>query len=292
MRQAPDDQRDRIERTLRAAIEGATGDGCPPRLAEALRYAVFPGGARIRPALCLAAAQACGDGAPALADAVAGSIELLHCASLVHDDLPCMDDAPLRRGRPSVHRAFGEAAAVLVGDALIALAFATVAAAATRLGLSGRGVRLTRLLAGAIGAPAGLAAGQAWELEPQVILTRYHHAKTAALFEAAAAGGALAAGREGGGWAEIGRALGEAYQVADDLADALGDAASLGKPAGRDVDKDRPSAARALGVEGARRLLCDRIEHAAAAIRATGAFRLEGFLSAELGPIVAMAQTA
>ena len=97
-----------------------------------LRYAVFPGGARIRPRLCLAVAQACGEDQPAVTDAAAAAIELLHCASLVHDDLPCFDDAPLRRGKPSVHRAFGERLAVLAGDALIVLAFETLARAAVR----------------------------------------------------------------------------------------------------------------------------------------------------------------
>jgi geranylgeranyl diphosphate synthase type II len=292
MHRLVDDQRDRIEAALEAAVGSAVGDGCPPLLAQAMRHAVFAGGARVRPRLCLAVSQACGDGAPGLADAVAASIELLHCASLVHDDLPCMDDAPLRRGRPSVHRAFGQAAAVLAGDALIALAFSTQAAAAARLGLAWRGVKLTGVLARSIGAPSGLAAGQAWELEAEVSLTRYHRAKTAALFEAATVGGALAAGRDEGGWAELGQALGEAYQVADDLADALGDMASLGKPVGRDVAKGRPSAARALGVDGARRLLGDQIERAAAASRASGASRLEGWLRAELGPIAAMTRTA
>ena len=90
----------------------------------------FPGGARIRPRLCLAVAQACGEDQPAVTDAAAAAIELLHCASLVHDDLPCFDDAPIRRGKPSVHRAFGEQLAVLAGDALIVLAFETLALAA------------------------------------------------------------------------------------------------------------------------------------------------------------------
>jgi geranylgeranyl pyrophosphate synthase len=96
------------------------------KLAAAMRHAVFPGGARIRPQLCLAVARACGDSDPALADAAAAAIELLHCASLVHDDLPCFDDAPLRRGRASVHCAFGERLAVLAGDALIVQAFQTL----------------------------------------------------------------------------------------------------------------------------------------------------------------------
>ena len=105
----------RIERTLGVAVDRSS-EGAPPRLASALRHAVFPGGARIRPRLCLAVAAACGDPAPPLSDAAAAAIELLHCASLVHDDLPCFDNASTRRGHPTVHRAFGEPLAVLAGD--------------------------------------------------------------------------------------------------------------------------------------------------------------------------------
>ena len=111
------------------AVESCESLGCPPRLAAAIRYAVFPGGARIRPRLCLAIAAGCGEPQSPLAEATAASIELLHCASLVHDDLPCFDDAEFRRNRPSVHRAFDERIALLVGDALIVLAFQNVARA-------------------------------------------------------------------------------------------------------------------------------------------------------------------
>ncbi|MGA7268382.1 MAG: polyprenyl synthetase family protein, partial [Aestuariivirga sp.] len=103
----------RLEQELEQAVTRATGPECPPRLAEALHYAVFPGGARIRPRLCLAVARACGDSNFVAATAAAAAIELLHCASLVHDDLPCFDNAGIRRGKPSVHCAFGERTAVL-----------------------------------------------------------------------------------------------------------------------------------------------------------------------------------
>src|SRR5579875_14557 len=109
----------RIEQALTDALAGSRGADGPPKLAAAMQYAVFPRGARLRARLCLAVAQACGDDAPMLSDAAAVSIELLHCASLVHDDLPCFDDADTRRGKPAVHRAFGEPLAVLTGDALI-----------------------------------------------------------------------------------------------------------------------------------------------------------------------------
>src|SRR3712207_3062184 len=117
----------RIERALSIALEHAEGAGGPPRLGKAMEHAVFPRGARVRPRLCLAVSAACGEDDPAAADAAAAAIELLHCASLVHDDLPCFDNADMRRGRPSVHRAFGEPLAVLAGDALIVLAFQTIA---------------------------------------------------------------------------------------------------------------------------------------------------------------------
>jgi geranylgeranyl diphosphate synthase type II len=239
----------RIEQALSAAIAtGATG-GCPPRLAAALRYAVFPGGARVRPRLCLAVAAACGDDVPMLSDAAACAIELLHCASLVHDDLPCFDDALTRRGKPSLHRAFDERLAVLAGDALIVLAFQTVARAcspaphrlAALLGTVGRGV----------GAPDGIVAGQGWECEPRVPLSDYQRAKTGALFSAATMAGAQAAGAEPGPWRLLGERLGEAYQVADDILDAAALAEDIGKPVGRDAALGRPSAVGELGIGGA-----------------------------------------
>src|SRR3712207_4775184 len=124
----------RIELALVEALTRAGSSPCPPLLAAAMHHAVFPGGARIRPRLCLSVAAACGDDDPAVSEAAAVAIELLHGASLVHDDLPCFDDAPIRRGRPSVHCAYGEPAAVLTGDALIVLAFQILASGAGQIG--------------------------------------------------------------------------------------------------------------------------------------------------------------
>jgi geranylgeranyl diphosphate synthase type II len=126
--------------------------------------------------------------------AAAVAIELMHCASLVHDDLPCFDDAAMRRGRPSVHRAFDERIALLAGDALIVLAFQSLARAA--IGSPSRLGKVITIVASAVGAPGGIIAGQAWECEPQVPLSSYQRAKTGALFAAAAAAGASAAGHE------------------------------------------------------------------------------------------------
>lgn len=251
----------RIEQALTAALARGTSEGCPPSLAEALHYAVFPGGARVRPKLCVAVARSLGDPYPQCTDAVAAAIELLHCASLVHDDLPCFDDADRRRGRPSLHRAFSEPLAVLVGDALIVLAFESLAMSATEpTSLA----RLIAILGTGVGAPSGLCAGQAWELEHDVDLSRYHRAKTGALFAAATAAGAEASGQPGGPWRRLGEFLGEAYQVADDLKDVIGHPDDLGKPVGRDADLARPNAVAELGATAAlgrlRRLLDEALQ--------------------------------
>lgn len=254
----------RIEQALQAAIANAEGPLCPPRLGAAIRYAVFPAGARVRPRLALAVALACGDDAPSVADAVAASIELLHCASLVHDDLPCFDDAPIRRGKPSVHKAFGERLAVLAGDALIVLAFETLAR-----GGAARPERLAPclLIVGqSVGMTSGIIAGQAWECEPRILLADYHRAKTAALFAAATAAGAAAAGAAADAWRLFGERLGEAYQVADDIRDVAANVEDLGKPVGQDQAHDRPSAARELGVAGAVQRLEGLVADAVAAI--------------------------
>lgn len=239
----------RIERTLDTAVAHAEAPGAPPRLAEAIRYAVFPGGHRIRPRLCLSVARACGDDDPAASDAAAAAVELLHCASLVHDDLPCFDDAPLRRGQPSVHAAFGEPLAVLTGDALIVSAFETLARGATRS--PQRLAALVGLVARAVGSPNGIVAGQAWESEPTVALTEYQQAKTGALFAAATVTGAAAAGAPALPWRLLGECLGEAYQVADDLRDVACRQEEVGKPVGRDATLGRPNAAALLGMGGA-----------------------------------------
>ena len=248
----------RIERTLDNAVAYAEAPGAPPRLAEAIRYAVFPGGHRIRPRLCLAVAAACGDDDPAAAEAAAAAIELLHCASLVHDDLPCFDDAETRRGKPAVHVAFGEPLAVLTGDALIVLAFETLARGASKY--PQRLAALVGLVARAVGSPAGIVAGQAWESEAQVALSNYQQAKTGALFAAATVAGAAAAGATPLPWRLLGECLGEAYQVADDLRDVACRQEEIGKPAGRDATLGRPNAALLLGRGGA----LDRLKHLSA----------------------------
>jgi geranylgeranyl diphosphate synthase type II len=210
--------------------------------------------------LCLAVTRACEEDRPALASGVAASIELIHCASLVHDDLPCFDDAATRRGRPSVHLAFGERIAVLVGDALIVLALQSLARAAekapARLG------PLLMILTRAMGAPTGIIAGQAWECEPRVVLANYQRAKTGALFAAATAAGACAAGHDAGNWHLLGERIGEAYQIADDIRDVFSTEDELGKPTGRDQVLGRPNAVAQLGMSAAV-LKLEELVHAA-----------------------------
>jgi geranylgeranyl diphosphate synthase, type II len=272
--------KDRIDQALSGALARGEKRGAPPRLAAAIRHAVWPGGARIRPHLCLAVAAACGDGDPALADASAASIELLHCASLVHDDLPCFDDAITRRGLASVHAAYGERCAVLAGDALIVAAFETLAAGATRNPL--RLPALLAVLAQRVGMPHGIVAGQAWECEDYAALPDYHRAKTGSLFAAATEMGALAAGGNPVVWSGFGERLGEAYQVADDIRDAACDEAQLGKPAGRDRTLGRPSAVIEFGLAGALAHFEALVSHAGQSVpEGPGAKALRALLSAE-----------
>lgn len=258
-----------IDTLLKRTLEKTIQSGCPPLFAQALQWAVFPGGARVRPRLCLSVTMACT--APDDVNAarqslrrscVAGSaLELLHCASLVHDDLPCFDDAALRRGRASVQARFGQRLAVLTGDALIVHAFELLAcelsdepAAAGELSL---------VLARGVGACSGISAGQAWECEPEIDLSVYQRAKTGALFAAATQCGALAAGvSEHKMWRELGNRLGEAFQVADDILDAAGRESDTGKPVGQDARLARPNAVETLGLNGAVKRLRELVEQA------------------------------
>ena len=240
---------ERIEATMTDAIRQGQGGVAPAKLAAALEYAVTPGGARIRPTILTSVAMACGDDRPALTNAAAVALEVMHCASLVHDDLPCFDDADLRRGKPALHRAYSEPLAVLTGDSLIIMGFQILARAAADT--PDRGLALVDILGKRSGMPFGICAGQGWESEETIDLSAYHQAKTGALFIAATQMGAVAAGQDSDPWEELGARIGEAFQVADDLRDALCDEDTLGKPAGQDDLQGRPNAVASLGVEGA-----------------------------------------
>jgi len=248
-----------IEQALRAALDSGLSPVSPTHLRAALEAAVFPGGARIRPKLCLKVFNACGSSHPELAASAAAAIELLHCASLVHDDLPCFDNAALRRGRPTVHRLFGEPTAVLAGDALIVLAFKNLGrqtAPAPELAL-----RMIEVVADAIGPSHGLIAGQSMETMTHVSIDRYHQYKTGSLFVAAATCGALAGGADPAPWAKVGELLGQAYQIADDIADTVGSAEALGKLRAMDTQLDRPNIVRRQGLDSAAAKFHACLEH-------------------------------
>lgn len=249
------DMRSRIDNALQKGLEDAEGSVRPDALRSAMTDAVFPGGGRLRPRLVLAVAESLGNPNPALAMAGAVAVELIHCSSLAHDDLPCFDDASIRRGKPSVHAKHGEAIAVLVGDGLIARAFEVIADAGDsdpRAALA-----MSRELSRATGGFEGLVAGQAWEFEPNAVWSEYHDAKTGALFAAAAAMGALAAGGDPDTYRSLGGRIGGAYQLADDLADRYGQQAEMGKAVGLDDRKGIPSAPSAIGVAGTLQKLRD-----------------------------------
>lgn len=272
----------RIEQTLAAALGDPEGGLTPPKLARAMHHAVFPGGARVRPRLCLATAAACGHGNLDLAVAAACAIELLHCASLVHDDMPCFDNSATRRGRSSVHRAFGEPVALLTGDALIVLAFDLIGRAAGRPGQGQKAGAVLRIVAQSVSAPFGIVAGQAWECEPKVDVAMYHRSKTGALFAGAAAAGAAAMGADPERWRPLGAKLGEAYQVADDIGDAVAEDGELGKPAHQDEALGRPNAVRELGLDGALARLRSLAQEAVAAIpECPGAGELRAIILSE-----------
>ncbi|MFD0917802.1 polyprenyl synthetase family protein [Pseudahrensia aquimaris] len=254
----------RIESCLEDAIDRATAEQCPPLLAQAVRHAVFPGGARVRPQLCLSVAAACSATDEQIPDAVACAIEMMHCASLVHDDLPCFDDADLRRGKETVHTRFGEPIAVLVGDALIVEAFNTVSLACAHK--PERIAPLLSCISRSVGMSGGIIAGQAWESERDVDVHEYHRAKTGSLFVGAVVSGAIATGANPEPWRPLGQKIGEAYQLADDLLDAAGTQAECGKPVAQDSSHDRPSAVARLGIEGTMKLLRQTVGEAVACI--------------------------
>lgn len=260
----------RIQNAMQRHFEEVTGDSTPPTLKAAMRHALFPGGARIRPQLYMAVAMVSAEDAPLITDAGAVALELMHSASLVHDDMPCFDDAQLRRGKTTVHVEFSEPVALLTGDALIVMAYQVLINQSTGKSISrkhaNRLLEMMHVLSQGVGAPSGIVAGQAWECESKVDLWKYQRAKTGALFTAATCMGAIAAGANPAPWRELGESLGDAYQIADDIRDVIGHAELLGKPIGQDVEHGRPSAAQVLGLEGANKEFKRLIENAAKSV--------------------------
>ena len=259
------------------ALSGWVDASAPAGLGDAMRYAVLDGGKRLRPLLALAAAESLAQpGAlPELVWRAACSVELIHAYSLVHDDMPCMDNDVLRRGKPTVHVAHGEAMALLAGDALQALAFEVLLNDEVA---DGRLIaHLCRTLAHAAG-QAGMAGGQAIDLASvgqrldQAQLERMHRCKTGALLQASIRMGAMAVGAQTAQLASLdryGAALGLAFQVVDDILDVTADAATLGKTAGKDAADDKPTFVSLMGLDGARaqaeRLLDEALQALAAA---------------------------
>ena len=255
--------KEKLEEALKKAIKKASRSPAPPKLAAAMDYAIFPGGARVRPQLSLAVSNACGLDNFDLSMASAVSVEMMHCASLVHDDLPAFDNAEVRRGKPTVHKAFDEPLAVLCGDSLIILAIQVLTAkglsAPERLG------KLINILTTSTGMPYGICSGQGWESEKTIDLSSYHKLKTASLFVAATKMGAISAGEDPEPWAELGQRIGEAFQVADDLKD-FSDSQKSGKSNNRDSENERPNAVLKLGEQGAIKRLQDILAGAIASI--------------------------
>ncbi len=252
----------RAEAALEAALPPA--DAEPARLHAAMRHAVLAGGKRLRPMLVYAAGAATGAD-EALLDAPAAAVELVHAFSLVHDDLPAMDDDDLRRGRPTVHVAFDEATAILAGDALQALAFEVLAAEAR----APQALRLAWLaaLARATGA-AGMCGGQALDMDGTgasldlAALARLHSLKTGALIRAAVRMGALAGRADAATLARLddfAAALGLAFQIRDDLLDIEASSEQLGKTAGKDAAQAKSTYPALLGPEGAREALAAQV---------------------------------
>jgi farnesyl diphosphate synthase len=250
----------------------------PERLAEAMRYAVLGGGKRLRPFLVLESAGLFGVNAEAALDA-AVALECVHCYSLVHDDLPAMDDDDMRRGRPTVHRAFDEATAILVGDTLLTLAFEILANPATHAEASVRGELALGLARS--GGRAGMAGGQILDLEAEAAggalgeeaILRLQGMKTGALITFACEAGAILAQAKPEPRAALrryGDALGLAFQLADDLLDIEGDAAVVGKAVAKDADAGKATLVSLMGPDAARQRLIALEDEARSALAPFG----------------------
>jgi farnesyl diphosphate synthase len=247
-----------VEHALESLLPAAAT--VPHKLHEAMRYTALGGGKRVRPLLAYASGALFGGDAAALAR-VAAAVEMIHVYSLVHDDMPCMDDDDLRRGKPTVHVAYDEATALLVGDTLQAQAFEVLAGIDTLP--PARQVTMLRLLAEAAGS-AGMCGGQAIDLDSVGLsltleeLERMHQLKTGAMLRVSVLLGALAgrdlAPHELEALAAYSRAIGLAFQVVDDVLDATEDSATLGKTAGKDAAANKPTYVSILGLEPSKAL--------------------------------------
>ncbi|MDD5445179.1 MAG: polyprenyl synthetase family protein [Pseudomonas fluorescens] len=269
----------RVERALEQWVTADTPQGgehgAPAQLVEAMRYAVLDGGKRLRPLLVLAAHEALSAGTVGAAAALraACAVELIHAYSLVHDDMPCMDNDVLRRGKPTVHVKFGEAGALLAGDALQALAFELLTPLDGSVELATQ-ARLCSLLARAAGS-AGMAGGQAIDLASVGLplnesqLREMHELKTGALLQGSVVMGAHCANASADALASLttyGAAIGLAFQVVDDILDVTADSATLGKTAGKDAENDKPTYVSLMGLERSRAYAQELLQQALQAL--------------------------
>lgn len=267
-------RRGRIDDALAAQVEAWKQDA-PAGLVEAMGYSLLAGGKRIRPILVLAAFEACGGAGKreGLALDFAVALECIHTYSLIHDDLPAMDDDDLRRGRPTCHVLYGEATAILAGDALLTEAFARLGK-----GVEAERARLVALLARAAGA-GGMVGGQALDLglegRPSIEkVQEVHRLKTGALLRVATEGGAVSAGaaeERVEALARFGERLGLAFQIADDILDVVGDTQEMGKRQGGDMARGKATYPALVGLERARQLALEAKAEALATIEALGA---------------------
>ncbi|AQH01681.1 geranyl transferase [Burkholderia sp. KK1] len=279
---------DRVETALEHALPGT--DIAPARLHEAMRYAVLGGGKRVRPLLVHAAGELTGASAQAV-EAASAALEMIHVYSLVHDDMPAMDDDALRRGKPTVHIQYDEATALLVGDALQSQAFVALTAEGNGLN-DAQQAALVRELAVASGS-LGMAGGQAIDLESvgrklsRPELETMHRKKTGALLRASVRMGALAGAHPGAdalaSLDQYAAAVGLAFQVVDDILDVTADSATLGKTAGKDAQHDKPTYVSIIGLDASRELAAQLGRDAHAAIEPFGA---RGQRLAELADLV------
>ena len=261
---------------VEAALSHWVAEDAPEGLSDAMRYAVLDGGKRLRPLLVLAACEAV-DGNTEAALRAACAVELIHAYSLVHDDMPCMDNDVLRRGKPTVHVKFGEAGALLAGDALQALAFELLAPEGDAVPAAIQ-ANLCRLLARAAG-HEGMAGGQAIDLASvglalnEDALRRMHRMKTGALLQGSVEMGAVCGAPSPAALdalRDYGAALGLAFQVVDDILDVTQDSATLGKTAGKDAAHDKPTYVSLLGLEPSRAYAENLLAQALAALAASG----------------------
>ena len=256
-----------VETALHAYTAG--WDGAPSTLAEAAEYSLFAGGKRLRPALALGACEiVSGDGAAAMPAACA--LEMIHTYSLIHDDLPAMDDDDLRRGRPTLHKVHGEATAILAGDALLTMAF-DIAAECAR-------TDVIREIARAAGIE-GMVGGQQLDMQAEQHtlslerLQEIHAKKTGALIRAAVRAGALLGGASGpqlDALTRYGEAIGLAFQIADDILNVVGSESAIGKPVGSDASKAKSTYPALLGLDGARARAAEAVENACQSLREFG----------------------